>query len=93
VSRKVLFVAGLFADEDDFSAPSTFAENGLRAAFPQIAAFAVGRGCAKSFQLLRSGKKSAAEVSVCLCSQSESAVRNCLVKDERAYKKRSRAGP
>src|SRR5207249_8836340 len=47
-ARQIFFVAGLFADKDDFGATGSFAKYRLRAALPKIAGFAIGRGVAKS---------------------------------------------
>ena len=80
MAGKVFFVTGLFADEDDFSAPGAFAEHGLRASFPKIAAFAVGRGFAKSFQAFAFGQKICRRsVRFVFTHKSESVVRICLV--------------
>jgi len=54
---QIFFVAGLFADEDNLGAPRAFAEDGLGAAFPKVAAFTISRGIAKRFQTFAFGEK------------------------------------
>jgi hypothetical protein len=56
MAGEVFFVAGLFADKKNFSAPRAFAEDGLRATLPEIASFAISGRIAKSLYAL-SGRK------------------------------------
>src|SRR6266508_2113898 len=44
MSLKIFFIAGLFANEHDHRAAAAFAEDGLRASFPEVAGFAIGSG-------------------------------------------------
>jgi hypothetical protein len=44
LAREIFFVAWLFADEHDCRALASFAEDSLRASFPKVAGFAIGRG-------------------------------------------------
>jgi hypothetical protein len=46
---EIFFVTWLLADKKDFSAASAFSEDGLSAAFPKFAAFAISGRVPKSF--------------------------------------------
>src|SRR5882672_1958803 len=50
LSRKIFFIAGLFADKHHHSAATAFAEDSLRTSFPEVASFAAGGGRAQSRQ-------------------------------------------
>ena len=41
LARQIFFIAGLFADKHHYRPASAFTEDGLRAAFPKIATFAI----------------------------------------------------
>src|ERR1043166_1374062 len=57
MAGKIFFVAGLFAHEDNLSAPCAFAKDGLGAAFPKVAGLAIGGGFTKSFDAFALRKK------------------------------------
>src|SRR6266498_3008750 len=50
MASEIFFIAGLFADEHDHRAAAPFAEDGLRASFPEVAGFAIGGGLAQRRQ-------------------------------------------
>jgi hypothetical protein len=50
LASQIFFVAWLFADKQHYRSASTFAEDGLCSAFPKIATFAIGCGCAQRRQ-------------------------------------------